>query len=301
MKCILCRNNATRTYLLGKYQLCRCNSCGFGWPDPLPTDDELARFYSTHGREHLADSDLNQPEHQRISRTLRRLNAEARTLLDVGCGFGQLLDAAREQGFDTCGLDVNDRRVAHTAARGHRTVLGTLTPDVLRGEQFDVVILSHVIEHLRDPAAMLRSIHQIMRPGGILYVGCPNFAGIHATIAGAHYHHYSPPEHISYFTVDSLKRCAEAGGFHPLRIGCWTHTLHAKALLAHLAYLRFARPAAAPRVIRDGHSARRFIEGRAAAIKIPLYQMILGVSWLLRPLINAGGGDHIESYWRAAA
>jgi SAM-dependent methyltransferase len=301
MKCPICQAGAEFRFAQGAYRIFECEECGFGWPDPLPTAEDLDRFYSTYTRVHLSDSKINRPEHLRIATTLRQLSPGGRTLLDVGCGYGQFLDAAREQGFQTFGLDVNPTRVNHAAARGHQVSQEMLTAASFGGRKFDVVVLSHVIEHLRDPKSLLQTIHEVLVPKGMLYIGCPNFGGLHATLAHSRYHHYCPPEHIAFFSAESLRRCAAGAGFGPVQMRFFTHILQAKELLAHFAYLRFARPPRNQDAARSDGPGAPFVSGSGRFVKAPIYRLVLGISWLLRPVINILGGDNIESYWRRVA
>jgi 2-polyprenyl-3-methyl-5-hydroxy-6-metoxy-1,4-benzoquinol methylase len=101
-------------------------------------------------------------------------------LLDVGCAAGFLLDEARRRGWETRGVEVS--RFALEYARWELNLdvfTGSLDAAKLSEQEFDVVVLYFVLEHLRDPLALLQEICRILKPGGLLSVAVPNIAGLY--------------------------------------------------------------------------------------------------------------------------
>jgi len=299
LSCRICGGSEVRRrFAVGPYSVVKCHACGFGWPEPLPTAEELAALYSGCLHPEAIEDRLNAPERCRVAARLRALAPAARTLLDVGCGFGHFLDHARTLGFETWGVDPDAGRVEQAAARGHVVECCEAIPGIFGGRRFEIVVLNHVIEHVRDPVALLRRLRDLLAPGGLLFVGCPNFAGLHAKLVGAHYHHFCPPEHIAYFTPCSLRHAALTAGFMEIAFEFYTHPLHVKQLLAYFARLRFLRGPEYRPPQTSPPPVRRFVDGRFRALRVPIYSAVLAASSCLSPLVNVLGGDHIESYWR---
>lgn len=158
----------------------------------------------------------------RIARIRRYLppGAEPVRLLDAGCGPGAFLLAARQQGWTVAGVEVS-----HFAARHAREEHGL---DVWQGQVvagqlgpggYDAVTLWDVIEHLPDPAASLRAVHEALRPGGVLALSTGDIRSLAARATGAGWHLYNLPEHLWFFTRASLHRLLRAGGFRPVWTG----------------------------------------------------------------------------------
>jgi len=297
--CRLCHGRARRVFGLGPYEIMRCRACGFGWPEPMPTEAELQALYAECHHQHAKlDDKANTVQRQRVASRIRDLMPREGSLLDIGCGFGHSLDAVREVGFETYGVERDPRRAAITASKGHSVEEGVLDSRTFPGRKFDVVLLNHVIEHLIDPAAMVHAIRDVLVDGGILFVGCPNFQSPRARLTGPHYGHVCPPEHISYFGERALRLLMRQAGFEEVRVDRFTHTLHAKDLLAYYMYFRFRRPRKYESPFEKRHEVTRFTDGRGRALKRAVYGGIMAVSHALRPFLNALGGDQIESYWR---
>jgi SAM-dependent methyltransferase len=99
---------------------------------------------------------------------LRRHRANGR-LLEVGCGDGWFLEAARRAGFDVHGIDTNGTRVAACRARGLDVRHG-LFEDAAIAERFDVVFHCDLLSHFSEPAAALARMRELLRPDGLLFI-----------------------------------------------------------------------------------------------------------------------------------
>jgi len=151
-----------------------------------------------------------------------QLDAQARNLpsawpgaalLDVGCGNGDFLDFARRAGWQVTGVDP-DPKAAETAwSRGLDVRLGGIEVLDGSGAIFDVVTLSHVIEHAHEPLQMLRACQRLLRRGGFLWLETPNLDSIGHRVYGPNWRGLEPPRHFVLFTWGSLVRALEAAGF----------------------------------------------------------------------------------------
>lgn len=112
-------------------------------------------------------------------------------VLDVGSGFGSFVLAAREAGLEAFGLEIGHLEVVFAATRLRRLgrlnaiVHGTAFALPFADASFAAVTVWNVLEHVSDPAPVLREIHRVLRPGGHVHVVCPNYAAMRPE---AHYH-----------------------------------------------------------------------------------------------------------------
>ncbi len=212
----------------GWFQLWQCRGCGliFNWPR-LP-DDAL------HGQ---YDGDyyfFHQPPARRWSRTtqiyLEQLlpleSAPARTLLDVGCGRGDLLALARARGWQVCGLELSPQ-AAREARREHGldVRVGTVESHAGALGRFDAVICTDVIEHVASPRRFVQGLHRLVRPGGHAIVETPNWGSAWRRLGGPAWLGLNR-FHIYLFNAHNLRRLMTVCGFHHCRARTSTNTAH---------------------------------------------------------------------------
>ena len=134
-------------------------------------------------------------------------------LLDVGCGEGLALHVLSQVGWQVEGQDVDAQALAVTAQRGIRVKQGQLSDCGYPDGAFDAVTMSHVIEHVHDPEALLREIHRILRPGGTLVSITPNVGSANLQRFGASWIALDPPRHLLLFSAAALHAVARRAGF----------------------------------------------------------------------------------------
>jgi 2-polyprenyl-3-methyl-5-hydroxy-6-metoxy-1,4-benzoquinol methylase len=134
-------------------------------------------------------------------------------LLDVGCGDGAYLTLMSDLGWEVAGVDPDPAGIAVAQQSGLDVHVGTLADAGFPDSYFDVVTLSHTIEHVHDPVALLRECRRVLSPGGELVVLTPNLASDGHRRFGADWLHLDPPRHLVIFTIGSLRRALAAAGF----------------------------------------------------------------------------------------
>jgi len=135
-------------------------------------------------------------------------------LLDVGCGVGLLLDVARGRGYQVSGVEISPY-AADIARQRYRLEVhtGALQEAKYGDNTFDVVIMNHVIEHLPDPPAVLVEIRRILKPGGALAVGAPNFASLFRRALRSRWPSLLPEQHLWHFSPATLEKLLARSGF----------------------------------------------------------------------------------------
>lgn len=144
----------------------------------------------------------------------RAVNARAPgRVVDIGCGLGELLEQIDPR-HERIGLDPSEKAVETAAERsGAVTVRGVLEPGRFEPASCGAIVAHHVIEHVDDPVAFVRLVHEALRPGGLFVVGTPNFASAAARLFGERFRLLHDPTHVSLFTDDSLMRLLRDSGF----------------------------------------------------------------------------------------
>ncbi|MBI5201739.1 MAG: class I SAM-dependent methyltransferase, partial [Elusimicrobia bacterium] len=146
----------------------------------------------------------------RVGSWVLGLSAPGRAL-EVGCGPGIMLNALRSRGWKVKGLE-------RSAAAGYaRETLGldvsaddvsALPPE----PAYDLILLFQVLEHLADPAAVLKECASRLKAGGRLIVSVPDWGGWQAAYGGSLWVHLDPPRHLVHFTRRALRMVLEGAG-----------------------------------------------------------------------------------------
>jgi len=141
------------------------------------------------------------------------------SLLDIGSGTGDLLNAASAKGWDVLGVELSPYAAQYAKQRyGVDVLVGDLYSVELPKERFDVVTMVEVIEHLADPLAAIKKASGSLRPGGLLYLTTPNFHGIGVRLLGADAAGIWPREHLYYFTPRTATKLIEVVGMCCIRL-----------------------------------------------------------------------------------
>jgi 2-polyprenyl-3-methyl-5-hydroxy-6-metoxy-1,4-benzoquinol methylase len=152
-------------------------------------------------------------------------------LLDVGCGSGVQLERMRALGWEVEGVDVDAAAVQNARRKGLNIHLGDLEDCRFPDGSFDVVTMSHLIEHVGNPQRLLRECHRILKPSGRLVLVTPNAQSWGHRIFRDRWRGLEVPRHLFVFTVSTLRHLAESANFR---------TVNASTTIRGAAWMFFA-------------------------------------------------------------
>ncbi|MDD5530257.1 MAG: class I SAM-dependent methyltransferase [bacterium] len=96
-------------------------------------------------------------------------------ILDIGCGVGYFLFAAKIKGFNCLGIEISKEAAKYTQNQlGVKVLTGEIESAILPSDYFDGVRIAHVLEHLSNPVATLNKINRVLKKNGILEISIPN-------------------------------------------------------------------------------------------------------------------------------
>lgn len=196
--------------------------------NPQYTDRYLERYYAQYGQ--CGEAMLTIPDPDDLSE--RRVAAKADALrfvqrhaspgrfLSIGCYDGIELLLAQRQGWTPEGYDVDEATMELLRQQVDFPVhSGDFFKLTLPAGHYDCVFMDQVLEHPKNPQDYLREVHRILRPAGLLYIGCPNIKSVSnqlKTLLGKlrmkrrRGKHYDMFHHLFFYDPRTLSRILEA-------------------------------------------------------------------------------------------
>lgn len=220
MQCPCCSSNgiSKKQSYLGKSKtfqgkaLFECSSCQLVFALPAPTTAELSHYYNTYWDGEVAIVSPSTVEYylaQSISRIRyikQYVNIEKNShVLDVGAGAGTIADALKKEGIECYYNAVEpDNTQRNNLAKKHNFFCGYREiGEIPNKNKFDLIILSHVLEHVIDPHNFIEELISFLSPNGSLFIEVPN--------QDYKYKNIIEP-HLLFFNQTSLLKCIEAHG-----------------------------------------------------------------------------------------
>ena len=227
----------------GADTICWCDRCDFGFLQPRPSQLELNSFYGeTYSARVGSESKTKLPGQIQLApmqRSLldrvrvhiawwfdRRRPLDAITLsrvigpgplriCDIGCGNGSLLADLRALGYRVVGVEVDENACRGSAEKGVEVFVGhaEVLPNEIKGRSFDLVSMTHVLEHCADPLQALRNAAALLPRGSHLAVEVPNNEAIFAERLGPSWFYCDAGRHLNFFTAKSLANALKSLNF----------------------------------------------------------------------------------------
>ena len=163
------------------YGIRECSSCGLVYVSPQPTADEIPAFYDSmyldDSPEEVAARGLGYTERQ-IRGIVERRKPEGGQFLDIGCGFGAVLEEMAGRNWELSGIEIGPKAIAHARKRVSTATIfeGTLDEVDFPPGTFDCITMIAVLEHVKDPKAALERVYGWLSEGGLLVVQVPQVA-----------------------------------------------------------------------------------------------------------------------------
>ncbi|HSK18835.1 MAG TPA: class I SAM-dependent methyltransferase [Longimicrobiales bacterium] len=240
--------------VFGDAWLYHCAQCGLAQAWPRPDAGALADYYESDYRSGLVygtdvsnavsfpkDNLFYYNRGMSIAELVApHVRTERPEILDIGTGFGHVLHAFGERFPESrrIAIEFNDYAVDHLRALGVEVLTEPVEHALPRLErQFDVIVLSHVLEHLLEPRAVLALLYDRLAPGGVLYIEVPNIPTESLTEYPDHM--WAPrcdEPHMTFFTTEALSRLLQSAGLD--LISCDT----AGPRYRNISALRFRMP-----------------------------------------------------------
>ncbi len=214
--CPACASTSDKKcFVVNGYDINRCLNCGTMYVETLPTPEALAAIYTDDSYYELpVDSmqRINDENARRLS-LIQKIKRKGR-FLDIGCAHGLLLDKAKQAGYETQGIEPTLSNATVARGKGHAVFNGWLSDFVAQNvdQRFDVISCLDVIEHIDAPKPFMQLAASLLADDGLMVVSTPNYSGMIAKLLGSKDPYMTPPEHITFFTLDGMRKLSACCG-----------------------------------------------------------------------------------------
>jgi methionine biosynthesis protein MetW len=236
-KCNLCESDDSTILFNGRdrvhkkdglFTVVKCNNCGLIYTNPRPKQTIISEYYPEvywdikENEEVNFENKLKKVVHKSINKIYYQMKIPSQysgKVLDIGCGDGKLLSNLKNTGWETYGVEISDLAVEFARKKYGLNIFEGVAEDAMfEDEFFDVIILSHVLEHLPDPKATLKEINRILKPNGLLIISIPNVNSFEAKHFKKYWTAWELPRHFYHFSNKTVETLLNKTGFNISKI-----------------------------------------------------------------------------------
>jgi len=204
------------------YKVARCQKCGGHYLYPRLTEQAMQLVYrepsyyqgGTSGYADTSYADQEAALRATFKCLLRNLDRRGLTggdFLEVGCGYGFLLDEARPRFRRRVGTEYSEEGAGRARATGAEVFVGGIE-QLPSDARFDLAVAIQVIEHIYEPVTFFHNLVRHIKPGGHVVLATPDIGGGLRKLMGVRWPSFKVPEHVVYFDFHSLQKLMSSAG-----------------------------------------------------------------------------------------
>jgi len=237
--CALCGSLIFKPALVCEgFSFVKCKHCGLVQRNPQPDKNEiLARYSSTYGNDYLSyeleneaaflklqQLALKDAGFSKLEKTLfavKQPRADSvPSILDIGCATGALLAALRDKGWRVTGVEISPSAIYAKNERKLDVRNIPLEENIFPDNSFDVILASHLIEHLNEPKTFLEETYRILKNNGSIFITTPDISGFQSLLFGSRWRS-AIFDHLYLFSRRTLSKMLKTVGFKVISRHSW--------------------------------------------------------------------------------
>lgn len=221
LNCPWCNSEKTQTYIWVKdefltkeeFQIQECLNCGLLFTEPRPSKDKIGDYYKSE--EYYSHQENKKGFIPKLYESIKAVNLKhkykiatngksAGKLLDIGCGVGDFIHTAEEQGWQCTGVEPSQDAKAIAKKRIKAEILLSEDLEQITNDTFDVITMWHVLEHVDDLKWQVTQLQRLIKKGGRIVIALPNYKSYDATFYKEKWAAYDVPRHLNHFNKETL-------------------------------------------------------------------------------------------------
>ena len=205
------------------FKIVECVKCSFTFLNPRPKIEYISNYYQVDGYDPFLTADSKKGIRNQVYLLLRNLNLYQKyskltkihstpgKLLDIGCATGEFIEKMSENSWKCKGVEISQDARKYSEEKGFDVF--SSVDEVPETEQFDMITMWHVLEHVHDLKKTIQKIHNLLKPGGLLIIAVPNIESSDFKQYGAHWIALDTPRHLYHFSGESINNLLKQDNF----------------------------------------------------------------------------------------
>ncbi|HNW96938.1 MAG TPA: class I SAM-dependent methyltransferase [Bacteroidales bacterium] len=210
----------------------RCVCCGLIFPNPFPIPENISDHYNISPEEYWPNEYFTIPDNHLKNyiewmNNIRKFDSDSK-ILDIGAGIGKNMIALKRYGYDAYGIEPSlpfyDRAISKMGIDPDKLQLVSIENCIFQDNMFDAIFFSAVLEHLYNPAEILKKIINWVKPNGLVFIESPSASWLINKLVNKYYKirgsdyvtnlsPMHPPYHLYEFTKKAFELHAEMNNY----------------------------------------------------------------------------------------
>lgn len=188
----------------GVFRYDQCKECNLVFQNPMRSDQELMSYYP---------SDDYYAYSAKFNVEKKKITSNGKKILDIGCGNGWVLNEFKNNGWEVFGIEPSKKAADIGNDLGLNIFNGTVLECDFSNNFFDYIHSNHSFEHIYNPNEVLEKLHNILKIGGKIQIGVPNYNSFNAKLFGKYWYYFGAPVHTFNYSPNNLIDLMKRYGF----------------------------------------------------------------------------------------
>jgi 2-polyprenyl-3-methyl-5-hydroxy-6-metoxy-1,4-benzoquinol methylase len=202
----------------------KCAKCDLAFTNPIPEIERLSEYYKSE--EYISHTNNSKGWFNKLYKIARRINIKSKLkiigkkkgkLLEIGSGTGDLLFACKNLGWETTGIEPNER-ARNNAKQNLNLILNKNINNIdLKNKSQDIIMMWHVLEHIPNLKETTTQIRELLKDNGKLIIAVPNHKSFDAKYYKENWAAYDVPRHLLHFDKETMSKTLKKSGLRVIK------------------------------------------------------------------------------------
>lgn len=228
--CPICNNNnfvivySCKDHSASKenFTIVNCNDCDFTFTNPRPDDENIGKYYLSEN--YISHTNSKKTLFEKLYQIVRKIAikqklsllkkfSNSKIHLDIGCGTGEFLNACKNAGYTTTGIEPSDKARNQAIQNFELDVSENTDLSQFENKKFETISMWHVLEHVTEINDTVKHFSRVLKEEGIVIIAVPNLKSWDANYYKEYWAAWDVPIHLWHFSKKSINKLFEKYGF----------------------------------------------------------------------------------------